>query len=85
MKDGIPVTPPPSVNAENHTDSMVVFRLDYSINNVAMSDSGTYTCTVANPIGSDSEEITLNVVGKCLCMLNCMWYFSLYLFVNFFW
>jgi len=61
MKDGIPVTPPPSVTAVNHTDSMAVFRLDHTINIVSTSDSGAYTCTVTNPIGSDSENVTVNV------------------------
>ena len=72
MKDGMPVTPPPSVNPVTHTETMAIFRANYSINSVATSDSGTYTCTVTNPIGSDSETITVNVVGKSLCMLTCM-------------
>ena len=40
-----------------------VFRTDYSIDSVTTSDSGTYTCTVTNPIGSDNATITVNV-GK---------------------
>ena len=47
-----------------HTDTNAVFRAIYSINSVTTSDSGTYTCTVTNPIGSDSETITVNVGGK---------------------
>ena len=45
-----------------HTNTSAVFRADYSINSVTTSDSGTYTCTVTNPIGSDSETITVVVV-----------------------
>ena len=47
-----------------HTNTSAVFRANYSINSVTTSDSGTYTCTVTNPIGNDSETITVNVVGK---------------------
>ena len=47
-----------------YTSSIAVFRATYSINSVTTSDSGTYTCTVTNPIGSDSETITVNVVGE---------------------
>ena len=43
-----------------------VFRADYSIASVTTSDSGTYTCTVTNPIGSDSATITVVVTGKLL-------------------
>ena len=47
-----------------HTDTSAVFCANYSINRVTTGDSGTYTCTVTNPIGSDSETITVNVSGK---------------------
>ena len=63
-KDGTPISPSPSVTTVSHTDSMAVFQSDYTINSVTTSDSGTYTCTVTNPIGSDSETITVTVVGK---------------------
>ena len=73
LKDGIQLTPSPSVTAVVHTDSMAVFQIEYSVNNITTSDSGTYTCTVTNPIGSDSENFTVTVVGKCdSCMHTCM-------------
>ena len=49
-----------------YSDSMAVFRADYSIDSVTTSDSGTYTCTVTNPIGSDTATITVVVIGKSL-------------------
>ena len=49
-----------------HTDTSAVFRTDYSINSVTASDIGTYTCTVTNPIGSDSETITVEI-----SMIHC--------------
>ena len=51
-----------SITAMDYTSTSAVFRTDYSIDSVTTSDSGTYTCTVTNPIGSDSTTIT--VVGK---------------------
>ena len=52
-------------NQVTYTSTSAVFRADYSIDNVTTSDSGTYTCTVTNPIGSDSAMITVVVTGKC--------------------
>ena len=49
------------------TVTSTVLHADYSINSVTTSDSGIYTCTVTNPIGSDNETITVNVRGM-FCM-----------------
>ena len=83
IKDGIPVTTPPSVTPVSHTDTSSIFRLDYTIHNVTTSDSGTYTCTMANLIGSDSETITVNVAGKFLvyaqlCVEFFLWKRTMY-------
>ena len=53
-----------SITVVDYTSTSAVFRADYSIDSVTISDSGTYTCTVTNPIGSDSAIIT--VIGKLL-------------------
>ena len=50
------------ITAVDYTSTSAEFRADYSIDSVTISDSGTYACTVTNPIGSDSTTIT--VVGK---------------------
>jgi len=63
-KDGLPLTPPSIITTVTHTDSMAVFQINHTINSVATSDSGTYSCNVTNPIGSDSETITVSVAGK---------------------
>ena len=55
-----------------HTNTSAVFHADYSINSVTTSDNGTYTCTVTNPIGSDSETITVNV-GKFIFSPLCVY------------
>ena len=56
-----------SITAVDYTSTIAVFHADYSINSVTTSDNGTYTCTVTNPIGSDSATIT--VVSK----LSSIW------------
>ena len=61
-----PVVQSTSTTAVDYTIASAVFRADYSINNIATSDNGTYTCTVTNPIGSDSTTITVSVIGKLL-------------------
>ena len=62
-KDGGPIVQSTSITTVTHTNTSAVFHVNYSINSVTTSDSGTYTCTVTNPIGSDSETITVTV-GK---------------------
>ena len=60
MKDGVPITQSTSITAVNYTNTSAVFSTNYTINNFSTSDIGTYTCTVSNPIGSDSKV----VIGK---------------------
>ena len=54
-----------SITAVDYTSTSAVFRADYSIDSVTTSDSGTYTCTVTNPIGIGSDSVTI-IVGKLL-------------------
>ena len=60
-KDGNPLTQSTSITKMDYDKNNAVFRTDYSINSVTTRDSGTYTCTVTNPIGSDSVTITVTV------------------------
>ena len=60
-----------SITAVDYTSTSAVFRANYSIDSVTTSDSGTYTCTVTNPIGSDSTSFTV-AVGKLLIQLKIM-------------
>ena len=62
-KDNGPIIESTSITTVTHTDAGAVFHVNYSINSVITSDSGTYTCTVTNPIGSDTETITVDVGG----------------------
>ena len=64
MKDGTPAPLTPTLTTVTHNTATAIFRSDYTISNVTTSDSGTYTCTVTNPIGSDSENIFVSVNGK---------------------
>lgn len=61
MKDGVLITKPTSITPVNHTSTSAIFRTNYTINNLAVSDNGTYTCIVSNPIGRDSHSITVYV------------------------
>ena len=49
-----------------YNDYSAVFRADYSTDSVTISDSGTYTCNVTNPIGSDIATITVDFTSKLL-------------------
>ena len=62
-KDSGPIVQSTSITSVTHNNTSAVFRADYSINTVTTSDSGIYTCIVTNPIGSDSETITVIVIG----------------------
>ena len=59
MKDGTPAPLTPTLTTVTHNSTTAEFRSDYTISSVTTSDNGTYTCTVTNPIGSDSETITV--------------------------
>ena len=47
-----------------YSANSAVFRSDYSKNMATTSDSGTYTCTITNPIGSHSATITVIINSK---------------------
>ena len=53
-----------TITVLDHTSTNAVFRANYFIDSITTSDSGTYTCTVTNPIGSDSATIMIVAVGK---------------------
>ena len=59
-KDNGPVSQSTTtVTPVTYNDNSAVFRANYSIDSVTTSDSGTYTCNVTNPIGSNSTTITV--------------------------
>ena len=52
-----------SITPVDYTNTSAVFRTNYSIDSVTSNDSGTYICTVTNPIGSDNATITVITTG----------------------
>ena len=60
MKDGDPITQSGDITAVTHSSTSAVFGSNYTIENFNISDDGMYTCTVTNPIGSDSATITIS-------------------------
>jgi len=62
-KDSGPVVQSTSITTMTHNSTSAVFRADYSINSVSITDGGSYSCKVTNPLGSDSEVITVIVLG----------------------
>jgi len=70
IKDGIVIDPQSNVFTLSHDNTTANFQTNYTISNVTTSDSGTYTCTVTNPIGSHNETISVVVVtGELLILL----------------
>ena len=61
MKDGVPVIQSTNITTVTYTNTMAVFSSSYTISNVSVSDNGTYTCTVTNPIGSDNDDFTIYI------------------------
>ena len=62
-KDSGPVVQSTAITRVTYNINDAVFRASYSIYNATTSDGGIYACTMANPIGRDSETITVTVVG----------------------
>ena len=62
-KDSGPIVQSTSITTVTHNSTSAVFRANFSIASVSLNDSGTYTCTVTNPIGSDNKTITVTVRG----------------------
>ena len=69
MKDGTLIDPQPNVATLSHYNTTANFQTNYTISNVTTSDSGTYTCTVTNPIGSDNKTISVAVITGELTLL----------------
>ena len=61
MKNGVPVTQSTNITTVTYTNTVAVFSSSYTISNVSVSDNGTYTCTVTNPIGSDNNNFTIYI------------------------
>ena len=70
MKGGTPAPLTPTLTTVTHNATTAIFRSDYTISSVTTSDTGIYSCTVSNPIGSDSADIAIN--GKHLNVVNIM-------------
>ena len=62
-KDDGPIVQSTSITTIIHTNTSAVFCANYSIDNITTNDSGTYTCTVTNPVGSDSLNFTVIAIG----------------------
>ena len=56
-----------NITAVDHSRISAVFRATYFIASVTARDSGIYTCTVTNPIGSANATITVDVIGNVIC------------------
>ena len=64
MKDGTPAPLTPTLTTVTHSTTTAIFRSDYIIDSLTLSHNGTYTCSVANPVGSDRIDISVFVKGK---------------------
>lgn len=61
MKDGVPITHPTNITTVHYNSTDAIFSTNYTIGNVNISDNGTYTCNVTNPIGSDGHTFIVNI------------------------
>ena len=68
MKDGTPAPLTPNLTTITHDSTTAEYCSECIINNVTTTDGGTYTCSIANPIGSDSLNILLllSMISTCI-------------------
>lgn len=50
----------------NESTLLYVVTSTFSIAQVAVSDSGNYTCSASNPAGNDTAQFELNVIGESM-------------------
>jgi len=62
-KDNSPIVQSTSIITVTHNNDSAVYLSEYSVENVNASNSGTYICTVINPIGSDRQTIHVTIVN----------------------
>ena len=62
------------VTMENEEDK----RSELQIEEVELSDTGSYACNVSNAAGSDSQTKRLEVQGVVWCVCVCVWLKKLY-------
>ena len=63
------VLQPTDIITVAHSSTNALFSINFTISNFSISDSGTYTCSVANPIGSNSTTITVSLRKLLLCVV----------------
>ena len=82
IKDGFLVPQSNDITTVTYTNTTAVFSSSYTISNIGIIDNGIYTCTVANPIGSDNYSFTVNIrkllyiytyIHTYVCMYNYMY------------
>ena len=61
IKDGIKIAKSANITTVHYNSSDAIFSISYTINDASISDNGTYTCNVTNPIGNDSHTFTINI------------------------
>ena len=62
-----------SITAVDHNSTSAVFQANYIIDSVTFDNNGTYTCTVANPIGNDSATIAVIAIGMYAYVCIYLW------------
>ena len=61
IKDGVPIAQSANITTIHYNSTDASFSTSYTINNANISDNGTYSCNVTNPIGSNSHTFTINI------------------------
>ena len=73
MKDGVIIAQYTSAAAVDYTRTTAIFRSEYTINRFSANDVGVYSCTVKNPIGNDTHNITVGddtEISQLICVHN---------------
>ena len=82
LKDGVPITQSINITKVSHSLDTAKFNASHTISSFNSSHIGIYTCTVVNPLGSDSHNIEVVIESELIAAMNHSNFYNKTLMLN---